>query len=339
MTARGLSRRGFLSATAAAAVAAVVTACGASEEPSTPRTARTLPRPTLKQPAGPAPEPPLPVPDLPVVSPWEPGGNEITPEIKLAAVRVLEALGTVPDGVAVSPADGRLAAAGAAPVLERSAGALLPPAAPAVTQIVYPQYGGLERDTASVMAVLRQTWADGTELRDRLVTADVRLRRSGRTWTVTELHPVAPVPDAAAALTGPAAELAGSPRVQLPNAALADLAAGVVDARVVAALLGLSDTYELAVSVFRSGHPENVYGTDRTSNHTRGRAADIWAVDGRPVVSMAKDDPFLLDFLKAVRATGSDEVGGPVVPGGSAGGHFADDLHRDHVHLGFERAA
>ncbi|TDD70510.1 hypothetical protein E1262_09740 [Jiangella aurantiaca] len=335
MTGRGVGRRGFLLA-AAGAVAAVATACGA-DEPSEPRTGRVLPRPTPKQPAGPAPEPPSSVPDLPVVTPWQPGGNEIAPEVKVAAVRVLEALGTVPDGVAVTPAADRLAAAGAPPALEGAAGPLLPPAAPAVAQLVYPQYGGLERSTASIMAVVRQTWVDGETLRDRVVTADVRLRRSGGGWTVTELHPVAPAPDAAAALTGPAAELAASGRVELPEAAVADLAAGAVDARVVAALLRLAGTYQLAVSVFRSGHPENVFGTDRTSNHTRGRAVDIWAVDGRPVVSMVKDEPFLLDFLAAVRATGSDEIGGPVDPDGPGGKHFADDLHRDHVHLGFER--
>lgn len=54
---------------------------------------------------------------------------------------------------------------------------------------------------------------------------------------------------------------------------------------------------------------------------------------------MAKDEPFLLDFLAAVRASGSDETGGPVDPDGPGGDHFADDLHRDHVHLGYERAA
>lgn len=330
MTGRGVGRRGFL----VAAVAAVAAACG-SAEPSQPRTGRVLPRPVVKQPAGPAPPPS--VPDLPAFVPWQPGGAEISPEVKLAAVRVLEALGTVPDGGAVTPAADRLSAAGAAPGLESAAGPLLPPAAPAVAQIVYPQYGGLERSTASVMAVVRQTWADGETLRERVVTADVRLARSGGTWAVTELRPVPPAPDAAAALTGPSAELAASGRIHLPEAAVADLAAGVVDARVVAALLELAATYRLAVSVFRGGHPENVFGTDRISNHTRGRAVDIWAVDGRPVVSMAKDEPFLLDFLAAVRATGSDEVGGPVDPDGPGGKHFADDLHRDHVHLGFER--
>ncbi|WP_053204596.1 hypothetical protein [Jiangella muralis] len=324
MTGRSVGRRGFL----VAAAAVVATACGADES-SPPRAVRSLPRPVRKQTERPV------VPDLPAFVPWQPGAAEISPEVKVAAARVLEALGTVPDGVAVTPAAGRLTAAGADPTLAAAAGPLLPPAAPAVAQLVYPQYGGLERDTASIMAVVRQTWADGATLRERVVTADVRLRRSGGAWAVTELRPVAPAPDAAAALTGPAAELAG--RVQLPEAAVADLAAGVVDARVVAALLELAGTYRLAVSVFRAGHPENVFGTDRTSNHTRGRAVDIWAVDGRPVVSMAKDEPFLLDFLAAVRATGSDEIGGPVDPDGPGGNHFADDLHRDHVHLGFER--
>lgn len=132
------------------------------------------------------------VPDLPVVSPWQPEANEVAPQIKVAAVRVLEALGTVPDGVPVSPA-----------------------------------------------------W----------LTADVRLRRTGRSWAVSELHPVLPQADAVAALRGPAAELAASPRVLLPNAAAADLAAGVVDERVVASLLVLLRTYELAITVFRAGHP------------------------------------------------------------------------------------
>ncbi len=196
MSGRGVGRRGFL----LAAVATIAAACGAGGAgvPDA-RAVRTMsPRPTPKQPAGPMPEPPSPVLDLPASSPWQPGGNEISPEVKLAAVRVLEALGTVPDGAAVTPAADRLTAAGADPVLERTAGPLLPPAGPAVTQVVYPQYGGLERSTASVMAVVRQTWVDGATLRERVVTADVRLQRAGSAWTVTELHPVAPAPDAAA---------------------------------------------------------------------------------------------------------------------------------------------
>lgn len=326
------TRRAFL---AGGLAAAAVAACG-TESRTQPRTIRT-PDPAPKLPAGPVPEPPSPVPDLPATQPWEPSAGEVAPEIKVAAARVIEALGNAPDGAA--PPEQRLTAAGAEPRLAAAAGPLVPPAVPSTVAVVYPQYGGLERSTASVMAVAEQTWVVDSALVSRSVTVDVRLKRGSAGWLVDQLLPAETTDRAALTLDGAAAQLAASPRVHLPDAAVADLAAGIVDARVVAALLELAATYELSVSVFRAGHPENVFGTDRTSNHTRGRAVDIWAVDGVPVVTMGLDDPLLLGFLDAVRSTGSDEIGGPVDPDGPGGKHFADDLHRDHVHLGFERAA
>ncbi|WP_157552571.1 twin-arginine translocation signal domain-containing protein [Jiangella gansuensis] len=327
---RRTTRRAFL---AGGLAAAAVAACG-TEPQTQPRTIRT-PDPAPKLPAGPVPEPPLPVPDLSATQPWEPSAGEIAPEIKVAAVRVIEALGNAPDGAA--PPTQRLTAAGAEPRLAAAAGPLVPPSVPSTVAVVYPQYGGLERSTASVMAVTEQTWVVDRALVSRSVTVDVRLKRGSAGWLVDQLLPAEVIDRAALTLDGAAAQLAASPRVHLPDAAVADLAAGIVDARVVASLLELAATYELSVSVFRAGHPENVFGTDRTSNHTRGRAVDIWAVDGVPVVTMGLDDPLLLGFLDAVRSTGSDEIGGPVDPDGPGGKHFADDLHRDHVHLGFER--
>ena len=38
------------------------------------------------------------------------------------------------------------------------------------------------------------------------------------------------------------------------------------------------------MSVLRSGHPLHVFGTTRTSDHPRGRAVDVWALDHRPLV-------------------------------------------------------
>ncbi|TDE00330.1 hypothetical protein [Jiangella asiatica] len=334
---RQLDRRAFLRATLGGGLTAgtiLMAACG-TEEPLESRAVRS-PETAPKQPGGvlAGSDHLAPVPDLPAPQPWTPAAGEISPEIKLAAVQVIEALGAAPDPAEASR---RLADLGAAPSLVASAGPLVPTATPSVVTVVYPQYGGLERATACVMAVAEQTWIADRELDSRSVTVDVRLTKGPDGWTVKELRPVAAVDRAALPLTGPAAELAGGGRVHLPDAAVADLAAGRVDSRVVAALTTLSRTYELSVSVFRSGHPENVFGTDRTSNHTRGRAVDIWAVDGAPVASMARHDPRLSEFLAAVRATGSDEIGGPIDPDGPGGDHFADDLHRDHVHLGFER--
>jgi hypothetical protein len=198
-----------------------------------------------------------------------------------------------------------------------------------------PQYGGLRDASASVMTVAEQTWLTDTRLRHRTLTIDVRLSRAGDRWVVTKLLPAQVVDVAELTLSGDVAALLVSPRLALPDAAVADLAGGVVDSLVIEALLQLSEGYEMSVSVFRSGHPRNVFGTDRTSNHTRGRAVDIWAINGVPVVAMTTTDPVLSGFITAARELGSDEIGAPVDPDGPGGVHFADDVHRDHVHIGF----
>ncbi|PSL05999.1 hypothetical protein CLV30_103153 [Haloactinopolyspora alba] len=293
------------------------------DTPTSARSARALPStaPTSGRPTPPA---------LPEVRPWTPAAGEVEPGAKTAAARVVEALGSVSGD---STPAARLRAAGADPALAAAAGELVPPAAPAVTRIVYPQYGGLAGDAASVIVVAEQHWRVGDGLAGRSVTADVRLRRRAGGWAVTEVRP-ATGSDAAPA--GRAARLVAHPRVELPDAAVADLAAGRVDPAVVDVLLELSADRRLSVSVLRSGHPANVFGTTRTSNHTRGRAVDVWAVDGVPIVGMPADDPALLGFLAAARDAGCDEIGGPVDPDGAGGVHFTDQVHRDHVHLGLE---
>ncbi len=253
--------------------------------------------------------------------------------VKRAATRVIEALGTATqDGGAAD----RLRDAGVSPDLADQAGALVPPAAPAVVEVVYPQYGGLTTDRASVMAVVQQTWVSGASTNSRTVTADVRLRRSGGAWSVTGLLVAEPTEVPSQTLTGTAGELAGLAGVELPDAALADLAGDEVDDLVPDLLIQLASSFSFSVSVFRTGHPKRVFGSNRTSNHDRGRAVDIWAIDGRPVVTMATDDPTLLSFLEAARDLGSDEIGAPIDPDGPGGVHFTDDVHRDHVHIGFE---
>lgn len=268
---------------------------------------------------------------VPGAQPWEPSPNEVEPTAKQAAARVIEALGM---DTGTSDAAERLRDIGADGSLADEAGALIAPASSASAEIVYPQYGGLSGDRACVMAVTRQVWAEAGETRDRTVTADLRLRRSDEAWSVTELrvpeHRPRQTPEASRAR-----ELAGLSGVDVPDAALADLADGIVDDRVIEALIDLANDYAFSVTVFRTGHPEHVFGTGRVSNHTRGRAVDIWAINGRPIVEMPPDDPLVLGFLEAARHLGSNEIGGPVDPDGAGGVHFTDQVHRDHIHLGF----
>lgn len=269
---------------------------------------------------------------LPVGRRWRPTAREVEPQVKLAAARVIQALGVAS---ATTSARQLLTDVDASPDLAPQAGPLIPPATPAVVHIVYPQYGGLTETAASVMAVVEQSWLADGRVRRRTVTADLRLTREADGWAVSALHPVRPT-GATLALSGPATRLAGTPGVQLPDAALVDLARGTVDPRVVSALLTLSKDFEMSVSVFRSGHPTKVLGTDRTSNHARGRAVDIWAINGRPVITMTADDRTLVDFLTQAGTTGSDEIGGPITPDGSGSAYFTNAVHRDHVHLGFD---
>lgn len=335
-TPRQVARRRFLVVSGAL----VVAACGrTASEPGSGDPANSVRRserpgrpatPTSLSPT-PSPTATAPAPHLPEVQPWRPSEGEVEPEVKLAAAGVIEALGTATTWR--TPAQ-RLEDIGAAPELAEQAAPLVPDA-PAVVEIVYPQYGGLRDTSASVMTVAEQTWLTDDQLRRRTLTIDVRLSRTTDRWAVTKLLPAEVIDVAELTLSGDVAALVDSPRLALPDAAVADLAGGVVDPRVIATLLQLSEEYEMSVSVFRSGHPRNVFGTDRVSNHTRGRAVDIWAINEVPVVAMTTTDPVLLGFITAARELGSDEIGAPVDPDGPGGAHFADRVHRDHVHLGF----
>lgn len=297
-----------------------------------------LPPPTqLFPPTTPAASlPAVPAASLPAVEPWQPAAMEVQPEIKLATARVLEALGNVP--TASSTPQERLAALGADPRLAAGAGPLVPPGTPSVAEIVYPQYGGLTPDASSVMTVVRQTWSTTAGPMSRTVTVDVRLTRDDAGWRVTELRPVEPVDRSTLTLTPAVAALAADPRVDLPSAAVADLAGGV-DPRIVDVLTRLSQTHAVSVSVVRAGHGLEIFGTERPSNHGLGRAVDIWAVDGVPVVTMGPDDPALVAFLTTVRGLGADDIGGPVDLDGPGRIHFADALHRDHIHIAFDEPA
>jgi hypothetical protein len=99
-------------------------------------------------------------------------------------------------------------------------------------------------------------------------------------------------------------------------------------------MLTLARTYRIGVSVVRSGHPTYVFGTNRLSDHPRGRAFDTWRIDGHPVVDARTPRRLVMGYMEAAAAAGSYNVGGPYLLG-SAPQFFSDDTHHDHVHAGF----
>ncbi|MFF7355817.1 MULTISPECIES: hypothetical protein [Streptomyces] len=275
-------------------------------------------------------------PGLPRTSPWRPTAAEVQPAAKLRAVRLVEAIGAWDAGRGgVAAARARVAALGLPPALAGQAGPLLPTADQAALQVVDAQYGGILSRSASVLVVCRQWTRRGAAVSAGGTTVDVRLSRSGRGWTVGALHPAHPGP-AVRPLAPENRAVLAEDRIVLPPAAAADLRSGQVHTSVARAMLALARTYRLEVSVVRSGHPLDVFGTSRPSDHPRGRAFDVWRVDGHAVVDPATPRGLVERFMRDAAAAGSYNVGGPLpLTGGAAGQFFSDATHHDHVHVGF----
>ncbi|MFF4790399.1 hypothetical protein ACFY2M_11645 [Streptomyces sp. NPDC001276] len=274
---------------------------------------------------------------LPRTTPWRPTSAEVHPEVKRRAVDPVAAIGAWPaGGGGASAARSRVAAQGLPTALVAQAGPLLPSADEAVVQVVDAQYGGILADSASVLVVCRQWTRHGGAVRDGGTTVDVRLARSRTGWTVTALHPARPGAPEASPPAGVRRVLADS-RIVLPPAAEADLRSGQVHDSVLNAMLRLAGTYRMYVSVVRSGHPLDVFGTSRPSDHPRGRAFDVWKIDGHAVVDPATPRPLVEHFMRDAAAVGSYNVGGPVLLSGSSTPNqfFSDATHHDHVHIGF----
>jgi hypothetical protein len=199
-------------------------------------------------------------------------------------------------------------------------------------EVIDAQYGGLLTDSASVLVVTRSWERRAGHLRRSGHTFDVRLSRTSGGWRVTAVHPSRPAPGLTP--TPAARRVLASDRITLPPAGRSDVLLGTVHDSVLQALLTMSRTYRIDVSVLRSGHPIFVFGTDRRSDHPQGRAFDTWAINGQPVVSARTPRSLVEDYMHAAADAGSYNVGGPYLLG-AAPQWFSDDTHHDHVHAGF----
>ncbi|GGX96448.1 hypothetical protein [Streptomyces anandii] len=302
-----------------------------------PRTAASRTGPARAATASAAPSSTPSPSGLPRTTPWRPSSGEVRPEVKRRAVALVEAIGAWPSGRGgPSAARQEVTALGLPPALVAQAGPLLPSADEAVLQVVDAQYGGILADSASVLVVCRQWTRRGGTVRAGGTTVDVRLARAAGGWTVTALHPARPGAPAAT-LPSLAHRVLAEPRVQLPPAADADVRSGRIHDSVLKAMLDLAGAHRMYVSVVRSGHPLYVFGTSRPSDHPKGRAFDVWRIDGHAVVDPATPRSLVEGFMREAAAAGSYNVGGPllITGGGTAGRFFSDATHHDHVHIGF----
>lgn len=332
-----LGRRAVIACTAAGVVGALA-GCGSGRGTGSGGSPSASPPTPGSAPVSVTASAPASAAALPAATVWAPSSNDIDPLVKLRAVQLIEALGSWSTGrQGLAAARGRVAALGLDPALAAQAGQLLSSAPRAVVQVLEAQYGGILSDAASVLVVCRQWTQDaaGTVVPGG-TTVDVRLSQADPRWTVTALHPAEP---GAAAATLPAAarQVLASPEITLPPAAEADIRSGNIHASALDALLALARSYRLQLSVVRSGHPIDVFGTDRPSDHPKGRAFDVWSVDGHAVVDPSTSRSLVEGLMRAAAAAGSYNVGGPwQLSGGAPDQFFTDNTHHDHVHVGFD---
>ena len=199
-------------------------------------------------------------------------------------------------------------------------------ALPDVRQVTYTQYFGYLPPDASILVEADFVDGGGT-------TYDVRMTQTPEGWrsdSVIAATPVPPVQDPGPLIR----QVLDSERIALPWAGRVDVAAGLVSDAVLRSMLAVSEQHRIGISVLISAHPENVFGTDRRSNHPDGLAYDIGSIDGQLVV-----DPeaagLVAQVMQIAAATGASQVGGPddLDAGGSR--YFSDSTHSDHVHVGF----
>lgn len=260
--------------------------------------------------------------------------REVRGEIKEAAARFVERVGTWRAGAAPDP-NAQVVAAGYPPTLTETARALFDAPAPeSTTTVLYPQYGGLTPSTASVIVLARQNLRIANTAGAREVALDVRLRVAGGTWEVASMIDP-PRPPAAPTRPGPTLlgrALLDAARVDLPDPARADITGGRLGDPVIAVVLELARSYDIGAQVAVSGHPGTVFPTPRLSNHAVGRAIDVREINGVRVIDIPHGDPVLAAFMAAAGRAGATEVGGPITLPGR--GVFTDSVHQDHIHLG-----
>lgn len=280
-----------------------------------------------------------PVPTPPPAR-YAPVPGEPAVEAKQLASDLVQALATFPAGGGTASATlARTESLGGTSEIVAAAAPLLDPEAAGRGEIVYPQLGGLTSTDASVMVIVHQQLDGPGGAREISRTVDVRLTRAATGWKVAAIASLgdgsAP-PEAAA--SAQAMAVLGNPNVTMPDTARWDIRLGRVDARVLEVIATLAVDHTVGITTLVSGHPVEVFGTGRPSNHSAGRAVDIWSVDGQPVVSERSDGGPLRLLVQQLFDRGVEELGSPWdLDGARSSRSFTNEVHQDHLHLGFHR--
>lgn len=275
----------------------------------------------------PAPRPPGPV----VLS-----EDETLPNGKQLASEIVQALTTYDPGVDADEVAARVAEG---ELRDDVAAAIVPivhPDAWSRGEIVYPQLGGATAQESSVMVVVAQTigTADGG-VRTEVRTLDIRLEVVDGAWQLVEVASAGGEPVPRPETLSPAAEaVLDDPRIALPDSARWDIHAGHVADSLLELMTAMAEREPYGVVVLETGHPFNVFGTDRISRHMAGLAVDIYRLGDRDVIDDRDEDGQTRAFVEWLYDRDDvRSVGSPWALDGFGGRSFTDLVHQDHLHV------
>lgn len=280
--------------------------------------------------------PPPPFPDR-----FEPAPNEVQADAKRLGAEVAYRVTNYDQGSStVELAASVTADPARAGALAREAATVHHPGMWSRGTIEYAQLGGHREDRVSIMVVVHQELGtQGTAHAERAETRtmDVRLARgSSGAWEFEELASAGGRPVARPGNLSPlAASVVDDPRIDLPDTAIWDIYSGQTDPALHKVMLDIAERTPYSVIVLRTGHPHNVFGTDRVSNHTVGRAVDIHEI-GSELVIDSHDTTSSIYALSEWLVSRLDirEFGSPWRFDDAAAHNFTDEVHHDHLHVG-----
>ena len=209
--------------------------------------------------------------------------------------------------------------------------------------VEYAQLGGHLDGRISIIVVIRQELGlEGSGLPERVETRvmEIRLARSlNGDWELETIASAGGRPvERPTDLDPTAAAVVDHPLIDLPDTAAWDIYRGGIDRQLLQLMLDIADRTPYKVVVLQTGHSYNVFGTNRVSNHSVGRAVDIYMLESELVVD-AHDPSSSFYALSEWIVSRYDihEFGSPWRFPDAVAHTFTNEVHHDHLHIGVKR--
>ena len=283
----------------------------------------------------PTTQPPASLPEVPA---YELPTSEVEREQKQLAGQFVQAIITYQAGTDAATHAGQLASVFSlepTPELDALVAEVVDPAVTSVGTIIYPQMGGLRPDAASVMVQARQEThgPDGVVQAESRVF-DVRLVNVEGAWSIRELASNGgPRVERPADLSPEAVRVLDHPNLDLADSSRWDIYRGHTTPEMLTRMAEVADMAPISVLVLSSGHPFNVFATEKVSRHSAGNAMDVYAVDGLLVVDSRYEGSPAWTLAKQLFDNETKSIGSPWAFDGFGGRSFTDKVHQDHLHI------